>query len=100
MKASNLDFICSQKQIILGEIAFYAPELRPLLILVGSREERLPWLDRRRWQGRNALLVSAKPRDWPWFQEVRPIGKFEIPVRKYLKREIFLAEGIQYRIEE
>jgi hypothetical protein len=96
MKALDLDFICSQKEIILGELAFYAPDLRPRLLVVGSREERLPWLDHQKWRGQNALLVSVKPRDWPWFQEVKPVGKFEIPVRGYLKREIFLAEGIQY----
>lgn len=99
MNKWDLDFICSQKEIILGEIAFYAPDLRPRLLIVGSREERLPWLDHHRWQGQNALLVSAKPRDWPWFKEVRPIGRFELPVRRYLARVIFLAEGIHYQAD-
>ncbi len=97
LAAGDLEFIASDREIILGEIAFYAPELRPLLVITGGRASRLPWIDRQAWRGRNALLVSGSPPIWPWFREVEPLGEHEIPVRGRQTRRIVLSRGIDYQ---
>ena len=97
VKELNVDFICTRKSRFCGEIAFYAPEMRPLLHVVGKRLEQQPWLDAQKWDGGTALLISKKPISWPWFKEVRAVGKIERPVRKHLKRTLYFAIGIGYR---
>ncbi len=60
-------------------------------------ENSFPWIDDRQWKGKTALLVSNKPRNWPWFQTVEPIGMIEIPFKQHMKRTIYFARGIGYQ---
>jgi len=92
----NLDFICISRHQLLGEIAFYAPDLRPLLWVRKEGPERFPWIDHKKWKGNSALLVSRKPRSWHMFRKVEPLGQIEISYKKYLKRTLFLYKGIGY----
>jgi undecaprenyl-diphosphatase len=96
-KAIQVDFICIDRHARFGAIAFYAPELRPKLWLPKQGARRFPWIDDRRWQGKTALLVSNKPRAWPWFQTVEPLGKIEIPFKQHMKRTIYFNRGIGYQ---
>ncbi len=92
----NLDFICISRYQLLGEVAFYAPDLRPLLWLRKDGQDRFPWIDHKKWKGKSALLVSYKPRSWRMFRKVEPLGQIEIPYKKYLKRTLYLYKGIGY----
>ena len=96
-KAIQVDFICIDRHARFGAIAFYAPELRPKLWLPKKGALRFPWIDDRQWKGKTALLVSNKPRAWPWFQTVEPIGKIEIPFKQHMKRTIYFNRGIGYQ---
>ena len=96
-KAFQVDFICVDRHARFGEIAFYAPELRPKLWLPKKGAQRFPWIDDRQWKDKTALLVSNKPRNWPWFQTVDPIGQIDIPFKKHLKRTIYFARGTGYQ---
>ena len=96
----NLDFICIDRHTLLGEIAFYAPELRQLLLLRMRGKYRFPWVDESKWYGKPALLVSKRSESWPNYKKVKPVGKAEIPYKKYLKRTIYFSKGIKYTIDE
>ncbi len=96
-KEIQVDFICIDRHARFGAIAFYAPELRPKLWQPKQGARRFPWIDDRQWKGKTALLVSNKPRAWPWFQTVEPIGKIEIPFKQHMKRTIYFNLGIGYQ---
>ena len=96
-KTVQADFICVDRHARFGAIAFYAPELRSKLWLPKQGARRFPWIDDRQWKDKTALLVSNKPRAWPWFKTVEPIGKIEIPFKKHMKRTIHFNRGIGYR---
>lgn len=92
----NLDFICTSRHQLLGEIAFYAPDLRALLWLPVKGAYRFPWIDHQKWKGKSALLVSHSPRVWPSFRKVETLGQVEIPYKKYLKRTLYFYKGVDY----
>ena len=89
-KRSGIKVIAGGGQIVLavfGQIGSHTLEFNP----------PFPWIDDRQWKGKTALLVSNKPRAWPWFKTVEPIGKIEIPFKKHMKRTIHFNRGIGYR---
>jgi len=92
----GLQFIGTSNHQLLGEIAFYAPDLRPLLWLPMKGTYRFPWIDHQKWKGKSALLVSHSPRAWPSFRRVETLGQVEIPYKKYLKRTLYFYKGIDY----
>jgi 4-amino-4-deoxy-L-arabinose transferase-like glycosyltransferase len=95
----NLDFVCVSRYQLLGELAFYAPDLRPRLWVRKRGSDRFPWIDHQKWRGRSALLISRRPKSWPMFQEVHPLGRLDIPYKKNLKRTLYFYRGVGYQPE-
>lgn len=46
----------------LGQIAFYAPELRDRVWLCKLGRERFPWIDLDKWAGRSGLALTYSPK--------------------------------------
>lgn len=90
-------FIASDREVIIGELAFYAPELRPVLVITGERAIRLPWVDQGAWRGKDALVVTGGAPAATWFGTLEPIGVRSIPIRGQLQRQITLSHGFDYR---
>lgn len=59
-RSSGADFLCLSSYQLTGVVAFYAPELEPLLWLPEHGRSRFPWINDRALAGKTALAAS-----WP-----------------------------------
>ena len=57
---SGANFLCPSTYQLYGVLAYYAPDLEPLLWLPYQGRLRFPWIKYRDWDGKTALVVS-----WP-----------------------------------
>ena len=88
---THADFICVSSYQLFGLIAFYAPELEPVLWLPFEGRQRLPWINDKAWKGKNALNISS-PREEPpyrWLFEdppskIPPVSIDAYPVVRHL----------------
>ena len=59
-KKSGADFLCLSSYQFAGVIAFYAPELEPVMWLPYLGRYRFPWIEDTVWKGKTALTA-----EWP-----------------------------------
>ncbi len=99
-RKSGADFLCLSSYQFAGVMAFYAPELEPMIWLPYLGRYRFPWINDRLWAGKNALAA-----EWPHsgpdyrglFVEFTPPQEFHVPG---IKRPLFLSFGRNYDPEK
>ena len=63
-------------------MAFYAPDLEPLLWLPDRGRIRFPWINDRAWTGKSALVAEwprSDHQDARYFDSIRTNRKIELP---------------------
>lgn len=100
MKEANAEFVCVSRYQMFGKLAFFAPELRENLWLPRDGRRRFPWLDDRKWAGKNALIVVGAPgrvdRLAERFARIEEYGEAEIPSRGGRERKLAFYRGVWY----
>jgi hypothetical protein len=97
---SGADFLCLSSYQFAGVMAFYAPELEPVIWLPYLGRYRFPWINDHRWAGKNALAA-----EWPHsgpdyrglFVEFTPPQELHVPG---IHRPVFLSFGRNYDPEK
>jgi 4-amino-4-deoxy-L-arabinose transferase-like glycosyltransferase len=98
----NASAVIVKTHQLYGSLAFYAPQLQNVLLLPFNVPPRFPWTDNEQWAGKDILLVSIDPwemKNMPAFNNVRFVKKLEVPVKRDLKKEIFIYLGEGYQPE-
>jgi len=96
---TGADFICVSTYQLFGVLAFYAPELEPLLWLPFQGPQRFPWVRDGDWAGKNALNVSSPRREPPYrwlFEELSPELPQDSVIGCQAKRPIYFWFGKKY----
>lgn len=99
-RKSGADFLCLSSYQFAGVIAFYAPELEPVLWLPYLGHYRFPWINDQVWAGKTALAA-----EWPHngpdysvlFTEYSTPRPLELPG---IQRPVFLRTGKNYLPEK
>lgn len=93
---SGADFLCVSSYQFAGVIAFYAPELEPVMWLPNLGRYRFPWINDSLWGGKTALSV-----EWPGtgpeynflFKDFSPLSPRKLPQSNH---PILLSLGKNY----
>jgi 4-amino-4-deoxy-L-arabinose transferase-like glycosyltransferase len=96
---TGADFICVPSYQLFGVLAFYAPELEPLLWLPFQGRQRFPWINDKAWAGKNALNASSPRKEPPYrwlFEELSPVFSPESADRDQMKHTVYFWFGKSY----
>ena len=97
---SGADFLCMPTYQMTGIMAFYAPDLEPLLVLPDHGRVRFPWIRDRAWEGKTALVVEW-PRRGPYygsfFQSLPPAREAVKKDLPGIHSPLFLSLGRGYK---
>jgi 4-amino-4-deoxy-L-arabinose transferase-like glycosyltransferase len=98
-KKSGSDFVCVSSYQLFGVLAFYAPEIEPILWLPFQGPQRLPWIDDKKWAGKDALNVSSPRREPPYrwlFRELSSELNPDLAKGEEINRPIYFWIGKGY----
>lgn len=93
------DFVCVSSYQLFGVLAFYAPELEPVLWLPFQGPQRFPWIDDNAWAGKNALNVSSPRKEPPYrwlFGELSAELPPDSPESQGMDRPVYFWVGRDY----
>lgn len=96
--------IMAKSHQLFGLLAFYAPDLRDLLVsswdCMQGKRPRFPWIEDEKWGGQDVLMVNFgvwADTDMSAFEKVDFLKQVNVPYRPNLFNEVYLYMGHNFR---